>query len=56
MADKGGGAGSVFVDVGFEALVGNVHLAEAGKDFVGAGVVVLSDVFLQFLYQCLCFS
>ena len=50
-ADECGGAGSVFVDVGFEALVGNVHLTESGEDFVGAGVVVLGDVILQFLYQ-----
>ena len=56
MADECGGAGSVLVDVVFETLVGDVHLTEAGEDFVGAGVIVLSDVFLQFLYQCLCFS
>ena len=46
-ADEGGGAGSVFVDVIFETFVGDVHLAETGEDFVGAGVVVLGDMRLE---------
>ena len=49
-ADKCGGAGSVFVNVGFETLVGDVHLAETGEDFVCAGVVVFGDVILQFFH------
>ena len=49
-ADECGCAGSVLVDVGFEALVGDVHLAETGEDFVGAGVVVFGDVILQFFH------
>lgn len=38
------GAGCVFIDVGFEALVSDLHLAETCKDLVGAGVVVFGDV------------
>ena len=53
MADEGGGAGSVLVDVSFETFVGGVQLTEAGKDFVGAGVVVRGDVILQFFHQLL---
>ena len=47
MADEGGGAGGVFVDVVFETLVGDVHLAETGENFVGAGVVVFGNVSLK---------
>ena len=54
-ADECSGAGSVLVDVVFETLVGDVHLPKAGEDFVGAGVVVLGDVMLQFFHQCLRF-
>ena len=53
-ADEWGGAGGVFVDVILKTLVGDVHLAETGEDFVGAGVVVLGDVILQFFHQSLC--
>ena len=51
ITDECGGAGSVFVDVVLETLVGDVHLAETDEDFVGAGVVVFGDVILQFFYQ-----
>lgn len=54
-ADEGGGAWSVFVDVGFETFIGDVHLTETGEDFVGASVVVLGNVILQFIYQNLRF-
>lgn len=50
MADECGGASGVFVDVVLETFVCDVHLAETGEDFVGAGVVVLGDIVLQFLY------
>ena len=50
-ADESGGAGSVFIDIIFETLVGDVHLAETCEDFVGAGVIVLGDVILQFFHQ-----
>ena len=49
-ADKCGGAWRVLVDVVLESLVGDVHLAETGEDFVCAGVVVLGNVVLQFFY------
>ena len=49
-ADECGGAGSVFVDVVFETLVGDVHLAETGEDFARTGVVVFGDVILQFFH------
>ena len=43
----------MLIDVGFEALIGNIHLTETCKDLVGAGVVVFGDVGLQFFYKCL---
>ena len=43
----------MLIDVGFEALIGDIHLTEARKDLVGAGVVVFGDVGLQFFYKCL---
>ena len=46
IADVGGGAWSVFIDVVFETFVGHVHLTQSCEDFIGAGVVVLSDVIL----------
>jgi hypothetical protein len=36
----------VLIDVGFEALIGDIHLTEACKDFFGAGVVIFGDICL----------
>ena len=50
-AYEGGGAGSLFIDIVLEALVGDVHFTEAGEDLAGAGVIVLGNIILQFFHQ-----
>ena len=41
---------TVFVDVGFESFICDVNKPQSCKDFVGAGVVILGYIVLQFNY------
>ena len=50
-ADEGSGADTVPVDIVPEAFVQNIHLTQADKNLLGAGVVVICNVLLQLFHH-----
>ena len=45
---KLGSSFTVLVNIFFESLIGNIHLAKSYENFISASIVILSDIFLQF--------